>query len=684
MSEFEALSNQRSQLMQHVSDLLHQKVQVQQDGCPFEGVRVSSDTVLRRLGSKERKALKTLCRCSCKDWSKIFLLLPRTYIRVDHSDVLQRLVSDNQFDGCVILDLTAPENSDPSNPWHRLPPGIHSNLMIADSIFQLRSCRVYRNLMLSNTYVAEGAAVLQCGHISTHPASHDEDETSGPYYGTLSISVGPESGGGRTLHLTSEDTMVHVAKQLGQAPPPSNSIRQEQHPSPNMNVIGAHSIVRDTATLQNIFLHDHASIEAAASVSQATLFPQSHIGGESTVCRVLMQWNTSIDDHSSVTDALLMEQAHAGPHSLVVSSVLGPDVHVSAGEIHASIIGPNTNAHHQSLVIGVLWPLGRGNVGYGANVGSNHTGRLPDQETTAGEGVFWGLSTVIKFPVDLTSAPYSVIAAGTTLPPQRVTMPFSLILTGSSGVNEIIPGWVLRSSPYTLARSEEKYATRRKAKRHDYYTGWKIFRPEVIELCRWAKLALEAGEDGNKVLGIGSNTLSSKARSMGIQAYTDCIHRYALSGLLKWILSQWNDRKSPLNLTVLQTELTRTSSSIVRTNPNSKVNWPEYPWETKLSNEWEFQRSLLLEYFPIKGDIASWLESTLRQLVTLEGDFANRVYKSKSRDDTRGANTIPGYAHSHIAAENDKVIDAARIAADKVRSDVTAILDAQSGRRSRL
>ena len=35
------------------------------------------------------------------------------------------------------------------------------------------------------------------------------------------------------------------------------------------------------------------------------------------------------------------------------------------------IMGPNTNSHHQSLVISILWPLGRGNVGYGSNIGSN-------------------------------------------------------------------------------------------------------------------------------------------------------------------------------------------------------------------------------------------------------------------------------------------------------------------------
>lgn len=74
-----------------------------------------------------------------------------------------------------------------------------------------------------------------------------------------------------------------------------------------------------------------------------------------------------------------------------------------------------------------LWFDGKGNIGYGANIGSNHTGRLPDQECIPGEGVFFGLGCNIKYPCNLHNAPYTIVASGTTLLPQRVDMPFSLI-----------------------------------------------------------------------------------------------------------------------------------------------------------------------------------------------------------------------------------------------------------------
>jgi hypothetical protein len=325
-------------------------------------------------------------------------------------------------------------------------------------------------------------------------------------------------------------------------------------------------------------------------------------------------------------------------------------------------------------VIGVLWPMGRGNVGYGANVGSNHTGRIPDQETSAGEGTFWGLSCVIKFPVDLTCAPYSIVAAGTTLEPQRVCMPFSLIVGQPAG-NEIIPGWVLQSSPYTLARSEKKFATRRKAKRHHFYTGWKIYRPKIIDMCRWARKELEAGaSNGGKVKGLGGNKLTDRARDVGIKAYRDCLQRYALQGLLEWILRTAENGSKGVDVNAIHYELLgKEPVPLPLQNPSEKVEWPSFPWDQEFS-DWEYQRSLLLEEFPVDANVSKWLENLLQSLVTLEKDFSRRIHKCKSRDDSRGETTIPGYAQAHVLADRDPVIVEARKRADVVEAAVSRIL----------
>ena len=50
---------------------------------------------------------------------------------------------------------------------------------------------------------------------------------------------------------------------------------------------------------------------------------------------------------------------------------------------------------------------------------SNHTGRRPDTCAWVGEGVFFGLGSKSKFPQTTLEAPYTLAAAGVTLPPQR-------------------------------------------------------------------------------------------------------------------------------------------------------------------------------------------------------------------------------------------------------------------------
>ena len=53
------------------------------------------------------------------------------------------------------------------------------------------------------------------------------------------------------------------------------------------------------------------------------------------------------------------------------------------------LVGPFVGFHHQALLIACFWPDGKGNIGYGANVGSNHTLKAPDQELWPGEGCFF-------------------------------------------------------------------------------------------------------------------------------------------------------------------------------------------------------------------------------------------------------------------------------------------------------
>jgi len=596
----------------------------------------------RPLLEGEIRVLSTTCRCRCTDWGKIRLVTK--HADRDHTGVLLKHCSDTALQGSVVLVWTESVEDEVDAPHDALPRGVHSNAVISDCLVHL-SARVHRNACLTQSFVGPQAVVVHNGTVTCRKPLT-----------ALTISVGPESGGGRELCVLPEDDLPSIVQQMT-----SCSTKERSFDLCSHNVLDG--VIRDNTTIDSVYVPLGASLEGANRVEKAILLPGSSISGHATACNVQLQWNAGISDHSSVSDTLLMEESHAGPHSIVASTVLGPDVHVSAGEIHASVLGPNTNAHHQSLLIGVLWPLGRGNVGYGANVGSNHTGRLPDQEAYAGEGLFWGLSAVIKFPVNV--APYSIVAAGTTVPPQRISMPFSLIVSGD-GCNDIIPGWLLRSSPYTLSRSEKKYATRRKAKRHD--TGWKIIRAETVAQCWQARQVLQSICTETAVFttekecpGIGLCRLSAKGRSSGIEAYTDCIQRYALEGLLR----QYLEKKD------VSTDFPCSDAPELC---QEGVAWTLFPWEVPDGTEWHYQRYLLTTEFDCTEASVDWLKQQLEKLVELEVKYAAAVRKSKSRDDSRGQSIVPGYADSHVAANDDPVVAEADAHVAKVKEDVASVL----------
>ncbi|CAB1104763.1 unnamed protein product [Ectocarpus sp. CCAP 1310/34] len=294
-------------------------------------------------------------------------------------------------------------------------------------------------------------------------------------------------------------------------------------------VIGPGAVVMSCSRVVDVFIGANALLESCA-VENATILSTaeepSRVTCGSSVTSSLLQHGVTVDRGCIVSDSLLMEHSHVDNHGKLTHSVLGPDSGVGAGECLHCLVGPFVGFHHQSLLIATVWPLGRGNVGYGANVGSNHTSRQADQEIWPGEGVFFGLSTVIKFPANYSESPFSVIGSGVTCLPQRVAFPFCLInsqeeagLPGvSPGLNHLRPGWVLSESMYMVIRSEDKRNR----------VDWPVFRPSMMRLMADARARLVAaglnkteiyvGDRG--VAGLGKNYMTEASRLEGIATYT--------------------------------------------------------------------------------------------------------------------------------------------------------------------
>ncbi len=306
--------------------------------------------------------------------------------------------------------------------------------------------------------------------------------------------------------------------------------------------IGAGAILDSCPAVENSLLLEGAKITSATAVRGSILFPGSTVSDGALVRSSVLQWNAKTDSMAVVENSIVGECSIVEKHGKLSSSYLGADSVLGEGEITASIVGPLTGMHHQSLLIAALWPGGRGNIGYGANIGSNHTSRLPDQEIRPGTGLFFGLSTSVKFPSDFSRSPFSVIATGLTTLPQRVEFPFSLICLPAvrpEGIPEgwmrLVPGWMLHSNLYAVLRSLWKFRNRSRAV-HTHVEA-DVFTDDVLKMVNESLKDLES-TSGHTAEGAGKNFITQEDRLAGIEVYRKCLRYFALvEGLSKGTLT---------------------------------------------------------------------------------------------------------------------------------------------------
>ena len=202
--------------------------------------------------------------------------------------------------------------------------------------------------------------------------------------------------------------------------------------------------------------------------------------------------------------------------------------------------------------------------------------------------------------------------------------------------------------------------------------------------------------------GLGQNYLTESGRKKGIRAYSNIIHLYALRGLLLKTEAALEMCHKSFGNTIAPREFCHRLEGVISLHQkeNEQLSaasigddggalWPALPWNEldERHHLWNFQRFMLKKEM---SDILKDVETNnlspseivlhlLDRLVVLEKDFAKRVFKSKERDDARGKTTIPGYAASHVRAENDAVVKAALEESRRVEKSVADIKSALSG-----
>ena len=414
--------------------------------------------------------------------------------------------------------------------------------------------------------------------------------------------------------------------------------------------IGKEASVMHARSLRSAYIGPGARVAGATLIRASALLSSPGepclAAEDAWIENSLLQPGARVESGGKVSHSILLGRSAVAWGGMVSQSVIGPETHIQKGEITASVLGPYVGFHHQSLLISALWPEGRGNIAYGANVGSNHTGKKPDQEIRPGEGNFFGLACSIKFPANFEDAPYRLLATGVTTAPQRVACPFSLINQPASapalggpeagaGLNEIIPGWMWSDNAYSLARRMYKFAAGDPGNRHaaaDPASTWRtgffasrLFALGLAQKALRARQALRAAPPDrpfyleDAVPGLGKNFLRGKLREKALAAYDDYLAFFLLRTYADRPGEAWGNELSDL-VALIRRELAVGQASV----PQARV----------------------------------WTESQLFRLPA----FRERMIASLARDDKRGRQVFDDYGDFHPPAEEDGAL--ARLAED--------------------
>lgn len=474
-----------------------------------------------------------------------------------------------------------------------------------ENVEVLPGCRIESTDLLRNLHIGEGTVIENCGRIV-----YEQGSACGCNIG---LELGVETGERNVPSSPCLDTELASALSGGSDRDNNLAVYQSyldvfvtELKSKKTGIIGKACRIQDSPVLENCFIGSRVAILNSCAVRNSTVLgggsdPTSILDG-ALVRDSILKWGSRADSMAIVDRSVVGEASVVEKHGKITLSFLGPNSVLAEGEITASLAGPFTSSHHQSLLIAARWPEGRGNIGYGANVGSNHTSRLPDQEIRPGEGMFFGLACSVKFPADYSLAPYCIIATGVTALPQRIEFPFSLICKPFRSVegippafNQIIPGWGLSDNLFAVHRNEMKYRSRNRA--IHWKPGGDIIREETVRMMMTSieKLDVQSVKEiytDADICGLGKNYLTEAHRRKAIETYRFHIRFFALDGL----------SGSPGELS-------------------------------------EFRKCILEEEFP-----GATLEKLLENLSEMQDKITESISMSIEKDHTRGCRIIGDYA----------------------------------------
>lgn len=568
--------------------------------------------------------------CHAADWAKVRLApgCPLERLRAVH------------FEGyCLVGNLSGAAVE--LLPGIRVTPGLENarlcDVMIGDG------CAVRDVSLLSRTDVQRDAVVMNCGLIA------------GGELNTLGLEreiVFAPGSGGRQLPVLPGMTSELLAW-LASRPEDSESLlayrelcaRYRARFQRNTALIGRGARLFGARRILRSAIGPETCVDDAEAVEDTIVCSapgvRSRVGTGAILKRCTLNPGVEVTDGAYAENTHFCDRSWARGGARITSSIIGERSGVTNGECRTSFLGPLVDFHHQALVIATYWPGGRGNVSYGAMIGANHTGRAPDQEHWAGEGVFYGLGTAIKFPANYTDSPYTLIAGGVSTLPERVQFPFSLINKPSvsspyipPAYNELLPGWAIEQNLYGLFRQERRWRANLDSRAAGLET--RILRPQFLPLVadalrRLRQLdtdkpegTLPSGElfyCEHQAPGLGKNFLRETERQKGIFSY-----EFALSLIQALeVLRLWESGlRNPTDRFA--------SAELEAVDPQVRATYPE-----------DFTRGL------------TWAEAVAAAMPYIEHAVA-LIRTGRKSTDSRGRRIIPDYQAVHGAHDSDALV----------------------------
>jgi ADP-glucose pyrophosphorylase len=155
----------------------------------------------------------------------------------------------------------------------------------------------------------------------------------------------------------------------GAAPKPKRAKynRNDGHVRFDMTIICDDVELISCTSIRNCFIGSYSNVRDS-NLSSSTALAQCEISSAHLVDAVLHQ-SCKVLTGAQLNGVLMFPNSSVTSQAKVHSSVLGPDCEVSIGECHHSLLGPLVGFHHQALLIAASWPMGRGNIAYGAKIG---------------------------------------------------------------------------------------------------------------------------------------------------------------------------------------------------------------------------------------------------------------------------------------------------------------------------